>query len=183
MPPQFSLSSQRLTLRLIQPTEAEQFMLCVDRSNSLHQWVDWCHPQFSLQESERFLLATRLNWVRGDAYGFGLFRHTDGVLIGMVAVNELYHTYNMASIGYWVADVHQGKGYAKEGIQTVLDFCFDILKISRVEIVCDPSNKPSHSVAQSCGAKQETLARNRFIFDGEPRDGLVFSIIPKDIDK
>ncbi|MEZ9231229.1 GNAT family N-acetyltransferase [Vibrio amylolyticus] len=178
MTPQFTLSTERLVLRLIEAQEVEQFCSCVNASPTLHEWVDWCHSGFSVKEGERFILATRLNWVRGQAYGFGLFRHSDGQFIGMVAINELYHTFNMASIGYWIADQHQHQGYAKEATKVVINFCFELLRITRIELVCDPKNLASHALALSCNAQQESLARNRFIYDGEPRDGLVFSLIP-----
>ncbi|MGF1696078.1 GNAT family N-acetyltransferase [Vibrio lamellibrachiae] len=182
MTPQFTLSTPRLQLRLIEPDEAELFCSSITSSPSLHQWVDWCHSSFSKKDAERFILATRLNWVRGEAYGFGLFRHSDNQLIGMVAINELYHTFNMASLGYWVADEYQHQGYAKEATLAVIDFCFNLLRVTRLELVCDPLNLASHALANSCDAQQESLARNRFIYDGQPRDGLVFSLIPpKDI--
>ncbi|MCK6262805.1 GNAT family N-acetyltransferase [Vibrio sp. ZSDE26] len=178
MTPKFTLSTQRLSLRLIEHDEAEKLRELVVRSPSLHQWIDWCTPTFSLKDSERFLLATRLNWVKGDAFGFGLFRHNDGMLVGMVAINELYHTFNMASMGYWVSDQYQHQGYAKEAVQKVIEFCFDLLKVTRIELVCDPQNEASHALAASCGAEKESVARNRFIFDGQPKDGLIFSLIP-----
>ena len=178
MTPQFTLSTSRLNLRLIEPQEAASFSFCVKQSSSLHQWIDWCHPDFSNKESEQFLSATKLNWIKGKAYGFGLYRHCDNELIGMVAINELYHTFNMASIGYWVADKHQRNGYAKEATEALIDFCFHTLKVTRIEVVCDPRNVASHSIAISCGAQIESLCRNRFIFAGEPREGLVLSIIP-----
>ncbi|WP_295902873.1 GNAT family protein [uncultured Vibrio sp.] len=178
MTPQFTLSTERLVLRLIEAQEVELFCSSVTSSPTLHKWIDWCHADFSLEEGERFILATRLNWVRGEAYGFGLFRRSDDAFLGMVAINELYHTFNMASIGYWIADPYQGQGYAKEATKAVIEFCFDLLRVTRIELVCDPKNLASHALAVSCNAEQESLARNRFIYDGEPRDGLVFSLIP-----
>jgi RimJ/RimL family protein N-acetyltransferase len=178
MTPQFTLSTERLVLRLIEADEVESFCTSINSSPSLHKWVDWCHPDFSLEEGERYILATRLNWVRGEAYGFGLFRHSDDQLIGMVAINELYHTFNMVSIGYWIADQYQRQGYAKEAIKEIIDFCFNLLRVTRIELVCDPSNLASHALALSCNAELESLARNRFIYDGVPKDGVVFSIIP-----
>jgi RimJ/RimL family protein N-acetyltransferase len=87
----------------------------------------------------------------------------------------------MASIGYWVADEYQNQGYGKEALDALIEFSFSQLKLTRLEIVCDPDNRVSHQLAVKCGAVQEGLFRNRFIFNGEPKTGLVFSIIPEDL--
>ncbi|MCW8334727.1 GNAT family N-acetyltransferase [Vibrio paucivorans] len=178
MSPDYTIISPRLTLKLISPDEAANFSAIIRHSDTLHQWIDWCSSEFTVKDAERFLLANKLNWVKGQAYGFGLYRRDEDTLVGMVAINELYHTFNMASVGYWIADEYQHNGYAKEGVNALASFCFEQLKLTRVEIVCDPDNLPSHRLALSCGAKQEALAQNRFIYDGKPKAGLVFSILP-----
>lgn len=179
MSPDYQIITPEFVLRLIDAEESEELRALVAHSPSLHQWIEWCHPAFSIEEADRFLLSTRLNWVKADAYGFGIFRRRDGRLIGMVAINELYHTFNMASLGYWLADEFQHQGYGCKALSALCEFCFDILKLTRLEIVCDPDNHASQKLAMACGAKFETLAANRFLFNGKPKQGAVYSIIPE----
>ena len=133
-----------------------------------------------MKDAQDFLLATRLNWVKAEAFGFGVYERESGNLVGMVGVNELYHTFNMASIGYWIADRYQRKGYAQECVRSLAEFCFAKLDITRIEIVCDPENTASQALIESVGAQKETIARNRFIFRGKPKDGVVYSLLPSD---
>lgn len=179
MLPDYQIITQRLQLRLLQTEEAPLFSQCVQQSPSLHQWIDWCHGDFSINDAEQFILANRLNWVKADSYGFGVFEKNSQQLIGMVAINEFYHVFNMASLGYWIADSFQGKGYGKEALEALIEFCFSQLKLTRLEIVCDIENLASQKLALTCGALQETIARNRFIFNDKPKDGIVFSLIPE----
>lgn len=178
MSPDYQIITQDLCLRLIENSESDQFAQLVRTSPQLHKWVDWCHADFSLEESERFLLATRLNWVKADSYGFGVFDRATDQLLGMVAINELYHTFNMASLGYWIGDIHHRKGIAKKALEALVEFCFAQLKVTRLEIVCDPDNVPSQRLVEACGATFEAEAANRYIFSGKPKTGLVYSIIP-----
>lgn len=178
MSPDYQIITPNLRLGLIDAEHAEIFQHLIVHSASLHQWIDWCHPEFSLEDAEAFLLQTRLNWVKSQAYGFGVFQRATGALVGMVAINELYHTFNMASIGYWIADEFQGKGIGQEALNALVEFCFAQLKLTRVEIVCDPDNLPSQHLAIKCGAALEARAKNRFVFQGQPKEGLVFSMIP-----
>ncbi|KJY83035.1 ribosomal-protein-serine acetyltransferase [Vibrio galatheae] len=179
MSPDYQIITQDLVLRLISSDECQDIQQCVIDSPSLHRWIDWCHAAFSLDDAERFVMATRLNWVKSEAYGFGVFCRTSNQLLGMVAINELYHTFNMASIGYWIADRHQGKGYANKAVSALAEFCFAQLKLTRIEVVCDPSNLPSQKLIESCGGVFEVKAKNRFIFNGQPKTGLVYSLIPE----
>ncbi len=178
MSPDFQINTQRLNLKIIEACDAPEFAQLVQSSQSLFPWVDWCHDTFSIVEAEKFILATRLNWVKADAFGFGIFERSSGKLVGMVAINELYHTFNMASLGYWVGDQFQRKGFAKEAMQALFEFCFAQLKLTRLEIVCDTENLPSQKLIEKCGAERETIAKNRFVFNGKPKDGVVYSVLP-----
>ncbi len=192
MSPDFQIVTSQLCLRLITHEEAESFQALIKHSPSLHQWIDWCHSDFSLKQAENFILATRLNWVKAEAYGFGIYlKPVDAAshsspqsparLVGMVALNEFYHTFNMASIGYWVADEFQQQGIARRAVLALAEFCFARLKLSRIEIVCDPENHASQALIERCGALKEGVVRNRFIFADQPRDGVVYSLIPEDL--
>lgn len=178
MTPDFEIFTSRLHLRILQSRDSTVLTNQVASSASLHQWLDWCNEHFNDQEAKEFIIANRLNWIKNLSYGFGVFDRKDQTFLGMVAITEIHLISNMASIGYWIADAHQQKGYAKEAVDAIVEMSFSLLKLTRLEIVCDPDNFPSHQVAKSSGAIEEGIARNRFMFAGQPRDGLVFSIIP-----
>ncbi len=112
------------------------------------------------------------------AFGFALFDRKTEQFLGMVALNEFYHTFNMGSLGYWLRDDAQKQGYALEALDALVEFSFANLLLTRLEIVCDPGNTASHRLAERIGATYECLAQNRFIFDGKPKAGLVYSLIP-----
>ncbi|MDK9737183.1 GNAT family N-acetyltransferase [Vibrio sp. D404a] len=178
MSPDFHIVTPRLVLKIIEASDAAEFAQCIQKSSSLFRWIDWCHSAYSEQDAEKFILATRLNWVKADAFGFGIFDRESNALMGMVAINELYHTFNMASLGYWVADKYQRQGIAKEAMLALFEFCFAQLKLTRLEIVCDLDNLPSQHLIEACGATREAIARNRFIFNGQPKDGVVYAVLP-----
>ncbi|KII79604.1 GNAT family N-acetyltransferase [Vibrio renipiscarius] len=178
MSPDYQIITPEFILRLIDAQESKQLRALIVRSPNLHHWIDWCHAQFSDEDAEQFLLATRLNWVKSDAYGFGIFRRSDDALIGMVAINEFYRTFNMASLGYWIADEFQQQGYGHRALDALIEFCFDMLKLTRLEIVCDPDNIASQKLALTCGAQFEAYAANRFLFNGKPRCGAIYSMVP-----
>jgi RimJ/RimL family protein N-acetyltransferase len=175
---EFSIYTQRLSLRLLKVEHAQEFCHAVRQSHTLHQWIDWCSDSFTLPAAQDFINATRLNWIRADAFGFAIFDRKSESFVGMIAINEFYQTFNMASLGYWVIDKYQGKGFALEALEAIIEFCFATLKLTRLEIVCDVENLPSQKLALRCGAARECVAQNRFIFNGKPKQGVVFAITP-----
>lgn len=180
MTPDHSLTTSRLILRMINGDESDTFTQLIQCSPSLYPWLDWCHAAFSIDEANDFLMYTRLNWVKNTAYGFGIYTQKQNRLVGMVALTDVSMSFNMGTIGYWIADQYQHCGYGKEATQALIQFCFSTLQLTRLECICDPLNHASHQLALSCGGLQEALARNRYLFDGKPKDGLVFSFIPSE---
>lgn len=178
MTPDHTLLTTRLRLRMIHADESERFAYAIQSSPSLYPWLDWCHSAFTVEEAIDFLMHTRLNWLKNNAYGFGIYHQQTDDFIGMVALTDLSPSFNMGTIGYWICDQHQSNGYAKEALLALINFCFTELRLTRLECICDPDNTPSHHIALSCGAEKEGLARNRYLFDGKPKDGIVFSFIP-----
>lgn len=170
--------TKRLKLKIINQEHSHTFANRVADSLSLHRWMDWCEPSFNVEDAQEFIRANRLNWVKGTSYGFGVFCQKNQEFIGMVAITEVHLISNSASLGYWIADKHQQKGYAKEALNSIISFSFEKLQLTRIEIVCDPKNVLSHKVALSCGCINEGINRNRFIYNGKPKDGLVFCVTP-----
>lgn len=176
----YTIYTKRLCLRLLTPDEAPILADTICTSPSLHQWIDWCHSEFTESEALDFIGATRLNWVKANAFGFAIFTRSDNEFLGMVALNEFYHTFNMGSLGYWMKDKAQQQGYAVEAMEALVEFSFAHLLLTRLEIVCDPANEPSYRFAEKLGATFECLAKNRYIFNGKPREGMVFSLLPSE---
>ncbi|GMQ47074.1 GNAT family N-acetyltransferase [Vibrio sp. 10N] len=174
----YTIYTKRLCLRLLTPEEAPQLANAIKTSPSLHQWIDWCHPDYTESEAIDFISATRLNWVKANSFGFALFTRDSNEFLGMVAFNEFYHTFNMGSLGYWLKDVAQHQGYALEAMDALIEFAFVHLLLTRLEIVCDPRNLPSHQLAERLGATFECTAENRYIFNGQPKAGMVYSLTP-----
>lgn len=178
MTPDLEIITQRLRLRILHQEDSALFSKTVSYSTSLHTWMDWCNSEFDVEEAQDFIRANRLNWVKGTSYGFGIFGRDNDELLGMVALTEIHLISNSGSLGYWITDKVQQHGYAKEALNALINFSFEKLRLTRLEIICDPRNVPSHRVALSCGGLNEGIGRNRFIYFGHAKDGLVFSIVP-----
>ncbi|MDP5255116.1 MULTISPECIES: GNAT family N-acetyltransferase [unclassified Vibrio] len=177
----FKIHSTNLSLQLPRRDDAAELAQLVCHSPSLYPWFDWANLNFSVSQAHDFILANHLQWIKGVSFGFGVYHQCDKKMIGMVALNELSPVYNSASIGYWIADAFQGQGKGKEAFLALCHFCFNTLKLTRIEVYSDPNNHISRKFILSCGATHEGLARNRYLYDGIACDGEVFSLLPEDM--
>jgi ribosomal-protein-serine acetyltransferase len=105
---------------------------------------------------------------RGEIYGATGFRAPDWSLRSF-------------EIGYWLRPAAVGHGFVTEAVQLLVDLAFGHLEARRVLISCDPRNEPSRKVAERAGFVREGRLRNAALApDGEPRDALVFALVPED---
>jgi len=179
MAPDLDIITKRLHLRILHQEDSSALSFRISQSTSLHKWMDWCNSTFSNDDAQEFIKANRLNWIKGTAYGFGIFNRNLDKLIGMVAITEIHAVSNSGCLGYLIADKYQRNGFATEALDALISFSFEKLRLTRLEIICAPENIPSHKIAKACGGLEEGIHRNRFIYNGRAKNGLVFSIIPE----
>jgi HAD superfamily hydrolase (TIGR01509 family) len=91
-------------------------------------------------------------------YGFGLwgvFFKDDGLLAGRCGIElKRVEDEEIYEIGYLLAKPYQGRGFAREFVLGVLDYCFRKLEIKRVIAIIDKDNARSIRLAEQVGMKR-----------------------------
>ena len=82
-------------------------------------------------------------------------------------------------IGYWVRQTCQRQGIATRAVQSIAEYGFGQLKLTRLEIVAPEQNVPSRRVAEKVGAVFECIARNRVRVHGKPQPAAIYSFVPE----
>ncbi len=138
----------------------------------------WCHERFALKDAEAWFDACARNLKSGDAYDLGTFAADGEQLLGGIAINQLNRHQNFGNIGYWVRQSCQRQGIATRAAQSIAEYGFDRLKLTRLEIVAPEHNVPSRRVAEKVGAVFECIARNRVMIHAKPQPAAVYSLVP-----
>jgi ribosomal-protein-alanine N-acetyltransferase len=120
--------------------------------------------------------------IAGDrAYPFLVFRVTDGVLVGGVTLANVRRGIVQAgTIGYWVGEAFDGRGYMTAALRVLLPFIFSELNLHRIEAACIPTNTPSVRVLEKCGFVREGLARRYLCINGVWQDHFLFGLLNED---
>jgi ribosomal-protein-alanine N-acetyltransferase len=173
-----SLSTERLTLRLASP---EDGALAAEFQRENREWVQ---PWSPLRDESFF---TESYWhdkltaeSGGTHYRFWVYRGE--ALVASVNLHDVRLAHHRcAEIGYAVDYRHQGKGFATEAAEALLDFAFDELGLHRVEATYMPSNRASARVLDKLGFTPEGLLREILLIDGRWEDHVIASLLRSEV--
>lgn len=146
----------------------------------LSVWMEWCHPDYSIEESREWVAKQDEAWERGIAYNFSMVDLRDGSYAGGCGINDIAKG-RVANLGYWVRTSRTKRGAATAATKLLARFGFDELKLIRIEIRVASPNLASQRVAEKSGAQREGILRNRMSVRDKVYDEVMFSLIPADM--
>ena len=117
----------------------------------------------------------------GRCYPFLLFSLANDRLLGGATISNVRRGVTQAcSLGYWMGEEYAGKGFMTKAVALIMPFCFDVLRLHRIEAACLPHNQPSQHLLEKVGFTKEGYARRYLCINGEWRDHLLFACVSDD---
>lgn len=154
-------------------TDAELVYLNDDESDR--------YQAFTIEEAELYMRSTaRQNPQRGIVH-FAIQKKEDDALIGFCIVAEIEPNHRRCKIGITIGERSEwGKGYAREALIPVIDYCFTGLGLNRImaEIYC--MNTRSCRLFERLGFKHEGTLRQSVWKQGQPLDDCLYGLLRKD---
>lgn len=121
----------------------------------------------------------QLHRSNGTQYPFTVIEVESGRIIGSTRFIELFREHRKLEIGWtWYDPAVWGKGHNLECKFLLLRYCFEELKLHRVQLKTRNTNQRSQAAIRKIGGVYEgVLRKDRVMPNGEVRDTVVFSII------
>ena len=183
MQKEVELTDGSILLRPYLLSDAEPLYQVVRESlPELLPWMPWAHPDYSLEESKKWIELCARTWAKGKEYNFAILDANDGSLLGGCGLNQVRRRAHFANLGYWVRSKGTRKGIATAAALLVARFGFDELRLTRIEIGAATSNMASLRVAEKIGASRERIQKRKIAFRDKVYDRVVFSLTPKDLE-
>ncbi|MDQ4121343.1 MAG: GNAT family N-acetyltransferase [Acidobacteriota bacterium] len=145
--------------------------------NEMFPWTVWCHPDYTLEESQSFVLLSETAWEQKTGFNFAVFDQSSNLFLGGVGFSRIDRKNNFANLGYWVRSSQTKRGVATAAALLAAKFGFEDLGLNRIEILMAIENVASRRVAEKAGAKREGILRNRLLLHNRPHDALIYSLI------
>ncbi|MBS4082193.1 MAG: GNAT family N-acetyltransferase [Rhizobiales bacterium] len=116
-----------------------------------------------------------------SGYAFLVFRKSDRVMLGGATLTNLRRgAAQAASLGYWMAERHAGKGYMSAAIAALVPFTHSALRIRRIEAACLQSNTASMRLLEKLNFTREGTARQYLSIAGSWQDHLLYARLASD---
>ena len=176
--PAYRIQTAHTILRCWNPTDAPLLCAAIEASlEHLRPWLPWVKDEPESVAAK----AQRLRRMRGEFdlnhdYVYGIFNLDESAVLGGTGLHTRIGD-DALEIGYWIHADHVGQGLATEISAALTKVAFEVHKVTRMEIHCDPTNLASASVPRKLGYIHEATLRQRATSgDGSPCDSMIWSL-------
>lgn len=177
--PAYRIQTPRLVIRCWNPEDAPLLADAVTASvQHLRPWMPWAHAEpEELETKVQRLRGFRAKFDADEDYVYAIFTPDGREVVGGTGLHARVGA-DALEIGYWISVRHVGRGYATEAAAALTRVGFEIHRLERMEIRCDPRNHASASVPRKLGYTHEaTLRANVRDVDGAMRDTMVWGLV------
>jgi ribosomal-protein-serine acetyltransferase len=149
--------SDECHLRLLVEADAEELYRLIDANRAyLARWMPWAEAQ-TPERTLEFIRLTRRQAAANDGFQAGLV--CDGAIVGMVGFHSVNWPHGSTTIGYWLAERHQGRGLMTRAVRAMVDHAFAEWDLHRVEIRAATDNRRSRAIPERLGFREEGVQR------------------------
>lgn len=115
------------------------------------------------------------------AYSFGIFTH-DGGLVGTLNLSNVVRgVWQNATIGYFVDEQSNGRGYATEAIRLAVELAFTEMGLHRIQAAVMARNPGSLRALEKAGFRHEGESLRYLKIAGVWEDHLILAITAEDV--
>jgi [ribosomal protein S5]-alanine N-acetyltransferase len=106
----------------------------------------------------------------------------DGRFVGQVTVTGItWGSARWGQVGYWIDRTVAGQGITPTAVALVVDHCFQVLGLHRIEIAVRPENAASLRVVEKLGFRREGEAPRYLHIDGDWRNHVIFGLTVEEV--
>jgi RimJ/RimL family protein N-acetyltransferase len=160
--PAYRIETERLVIRCWEPADAPLLKAAIDANlEHLRPWMPWAHQEpTSLQVKIELLREFRGEFDLGQDFVYAIFDATERQVWGGTGLHTRVGE-GAREIGYWIHQEQVRQGLATEASAALVRVAFEVDRVHRVEIHCDPQNTASAAVPRKLGFAHEATLRQR----------------------
>lgn len=174
-----SIETKRLILREINENDVDGIFKVF--SNPEVAKYDWFSPIESKDDAIKFIKRYKEEFEAGEEITWGIELRDTKELIGICCLGNFDNGARRAEIGYDLAHDKWNKGYATEAVEATVKFGLSQMNLNRIEAFITPGNDASVKVLEKLNFTKEGIVRERDLIKGKLEDGIIMSIIQKDM--
>src|SRR6266540_1802093 len=179
--PAYRIETERLVVRCYNPSDAKMLADSVTESiEHLKPWMPWvCSEPEPLEVKVERLKRFRGEFDLNQDFIYGIFNKEETRLLGGTGLHTRVGEEQL-EIGYWIHKDFVNQGLVKESTAALVKVAFEIIRIHRIEIHCDPSNLASAAIPRKLGFTHEGTLRAKTRFLDGWSDSMVWALLDVD---
>ncbi|WP_425309908.1 GNAT family N-acetyltransferase [Ammonicoccus fulvus] len=165
-------------VRLIELTDADVLAeLYATNREFLAPWEPRRDASFATPEGQSIAVRGLLHFYEQGSCWPGVILTDDDAIAGRISLNNIARGAGQyASLGYWVAESHNGRGLATQAVAAMLDIAWS-LGLHRVEAGTLVENQASQRVLTANGFTRFGLAPAYLRIDDRWQDHILFQVL------
>jgi ribosomal-protein-serine acetyltransferase len=165
-------------VRTYTPDDADVVFALVDAERDrLRRWFPWVDGTRTVEDQRTWISRALSSEHDREANGIWLTAGGIAGTLGMT-VNPLE---NGGELGYWLAEVHEGRGFVTRAVAAMLDVAFTQLGLHRVTIRAATHNARSRAVPERLGFTEEGILREQgLVSSGGYHDLVVYGMLDRE---
>jgi len=148
-PPFTNLTTERLLLRELQPTDAGQIFK-IRSDKRVNEFIDR-KPATSIQDGLNFINQIIANQNKNEGIMWAITLKNDPTLIGTIVYWHIVKEKDEAEIGYEMLPEYFGKGIMQEALLKVIEFGFETMELKTIMADTKADNLRSINLLEKCG--------------------------------
>lgn len=150
LPPHTTVSTDRLRLVPFAPAHAKA-LNAINNEPAVMEFLTGGNPE-TIDKTNAAIVRVREAWTTLGHSWWAITEKSSDQVIGAACVQHVARDPNAEiEIGWRLATLATGKGYATEAGHAAAQFAFDVVKADHVVAVAHPDNIASHKVMQRLG--------------------------------
>ncbi len=177
------LQTKRLILREITIDDAKNLIKNINNLN-ISKWLLAVPYPYTMKDAKWWInhCKEKSKEKPRTSYEFAVELKSEPEVIGGFGITNIKIDQGTADLGYWLAEKHWRKGYAKEGVSKLIEYAFEKLKLRRLAIPAFATNPASNALAKSLGFIHEGTLRKAIVCKAtsEVHDENVYGLLKED---
>ena len=176
--PAYRIETDRLVIRCYHPSDVQMLADSISENvEHLKPWMPWVHAEPEpIEEKEKRLKRFRGMFDLNQDYVYGIFNPEETRLLGGTGLHTRLGESEL-EIGYWIDKDHVNQGLVTESTCALIKVAFEIIRVHRLEIHCDPGNFASAAIPRKLGFTHEGTLRAKTRFLERWSDSMIWSLL------
>lgn len=176
--PAYCIETKRLLVRCYNPSDAPLLAETVTENvEYLRPWMPWAYAEPEpIEEKVQRLKRFRGMFDLGQNFIYGIFNPENTRLLGGTGLHTRLGE-NELEIGYWIHKDFINRGLTTESTAALIKVAFELIRIHRIEIHCDPANLASAAIPRKLGFRHEGTLRAKTPFLDGWSDSMVWGLL------